>query len=117
MPELPVHVADTYFTSWRGKDFEQLRSVLAEDVTFSGPLAELQGADACRAGLERMSEVVTDVEVLKRFVDGEDVLTWFKLHTLHTPPMPTANWSRVRDGKITAIRVTFDPRPLLNGTG
>ncbi|MGH3432792.1 MAG: nuclear transport factor 2 family protein, partial [Thermocrispum sp.] len=100
MPELPVHVADTYFTSWRGKDFDALRSVLAADVTFSGPLAELQGAEACRAGLERMSEIVTDIEVIKRFVDGEDVLTWFKLHTSVAPPLPTANWSRVRDGKI-----------------
>lgn len=117
MPELPVVVADTYFTAWRGKDFDTLRSVLAEDVTFNGPLAQLEGADACRAGIERLSAMVTDVEVLKRFVDGADVLTWFKLHTKDAPPMPTANWSRVEDGKITAIRVAFDPRPILNGSG
>lgn len=117
MPELPVNVADTYFTAWRGKNFDALRAVLAEDVTFSGPLAELQGADACREGIEGLSRIVVDVEVLKRFVDGADVLTWFKLHTTDAPPLPTANWSRVVDGKITAIRVAFDPRPLLNGSG
>lgn len=115
MPELPVHVADTYFTSWRGKDFETLRSVLAEDVTFAGPLATLQGADACLDGLRGMSEIVTDIEVVKRFVDGADVLTWFRLHTAQSPPLTTANWSTVREGKVTAIRVVFDPRPLFAG--
>jgi hypothetical protein len=35
------------------------------------------------------------------------------LHTTEAPPVPTANWSHVENGKITSIRVTFDPRPLL----
>jgi hypothetical protein len=50
--------------------------------------------------------------VQKRFVDGPDVLTWFDLHTSVAPPYPTANWSHVENGKITRIRVAFDPRPL-----
>jgi len=29
-------------------------------------------------------------------------------------PLPTANWRHVEHGKITSIRVTFDPRPLTN---
>jgi hypothetical protein len=49
----------------------------------------------------------------KRFVDGPDVLTWFDLHTAAAKRMPTANWSHVEDGKITRIRVAFDPRPIL----
>ncbi len=27
-------------------------------------------------------------------------------------PVPTANWSRVQNGKITSIRVVFDAREL-----
>jgi hypothetical protein len=49
---------------------------------------------------------------VKQFVDGEDVLTWFDLHTTIAPPAPVANWSHVEDGRITRIRVTFDSRPL-----
>jgi hypothetical protein len=26
--------------------------------------------------------------------------------------MPTVNWRHIENGKITWIRVTFDPRPL-----
>ena len=33
-------------------------------------------------------------------------------HTAGTDPLPTVNWRHVENGKITAIRVTFDPRPL-----
>jgi hypothetical protein len=59
-----------------------------------------------------MSQIVTDIVIQKMFVDGADVLTWFDLHTSVAPPAPTANWSRVQNGKITRIRVTFDPRDL-----
>lgn len=51
----------------------------------------------------------------RRFVDGADVLTRFDLHTSGAPPCPTVKWSHVQDGKITASRVTFDPRPLTEG--
>lgn len=43
-----------------------------------------------------------------------DVITWFDLHTTVAPPVPTANWSRVRADRIVAIRVAFDPRGLLD---
>ena len=112
MPDLAEQAAVKYFAGWRAKDFETVRSVLADEVTFHGPLAQLEGADACVDGLRKMSEIVTDIEIRKRFVDGEDVLTWFNLHTSVAPPIPTANWSTVRDGRIVAIRVAFDPRPL-----
>jgi hypothetical protein len=59
-----------------------------------------------------MSRIVTDIVVQKRFADEPDFLTWFDLHTSVAPPCPTANWSHVENGKITRIRVTFDPRPL-----
>jgi hypothetical protein len=71
-------------------------------------------AEECIAGLERMSQIVTGIVIRKTFVDGPDVLTWFDLHTATTDPLPTVNWRHVENGKITAIRVTFDPRPLTN---
>ena len=45
--------------------------------------------------------------------DGSDVLTWFELHAPGADPVPVANWACVEDGKISRVRVTFDPRPLL----
>jgi hypothetical protein len=108
----PKTIATRYFEAWKGKDFTALREILADDVTFDGPLANIKGADECVDGLRGMSEIMTDIVVLKRWVDGGDVLTWFELHSTVADPAPTANWSRVQDGKITAIDVTFDARPL-----
>ena len=114
-PTGPRDVAATYFRAWTSKDFAMLRSVLADDATFRGPLGTADDGDSCLAGLRGMSAVVTDVVVLHVFVDGSDVLTWFELHTSVAPPAPTANWMHVRDGRIQRIRVTFDPRALLAG--
>ena len=105
--------AVAYFDAWRAKDFAALRALLADDVTFVGPLGTAANAEDYTAGIQRLSNVVTDIAVRKMFVDGPDVVTWFDLHTTVAPPCPTANWSHVQDGKIAAVRVAFDPRPLL----
>jgi ketosteroid isomerase-like protein len=109
----PRSLAETYFRSWKEQDFETLRSVLADDVTFRGPLGRADGADECIAGLQGMAPTVADIVVLKRLVDGPDVVSVFELHTEHAPPCLTANWSHVENGKIASIRTVFDPRPLL----
>lgn len=86
--------------------------MLADDVSFAGPLGVAEGAAECREGIEHLAEITTDIVIVRRFVEGGDVLTWFDLHTTVAPPAPVANWSRVENGKITRIRVTFDTRPL-----
>ena len=108
----PRELAATYFRSWRAKDFDTLRSILADDATFVGQLCTAGSADECVRGIKGLSEIVTDIAVEKVFVDGPDVLTWFQLHTSVAEPCPVVNWSHVEDGKIARIRVTFDPRPL-----
>ena len=108
-------VATAYFDAWRRNDFDALQALLADDVEFAGPLGRAHGAEECRRGLEGLSKIKTDVVPLKRFVEGDDALTWFELHTTVAPPCPVANWSHVENGRITRIRVAFDPRPLLDG--
>ena len=109
-------VAATYFRAWKERDFATLRAILADDVTFRGPLGTADDADSCVRGLQGMAQILDDIVVHHVFVDGPDVLTWFDLHTTAAPPSPTANWSHVENGKIARIRVTFDPRPLTKGS-
>ncbi len=112
MPTDAKTIAAAYFEAWKAKDFDTYRSLLADDVDFDGPMAHVHGADDCVEGIKGMSKIVTDIVVQKVFVDGADVLTWFDLHTSAAKPLPTANWSHVEDGKITRIKVAFDPRPI-----
>jgi ligand-binding SRPBCC domain-containing protein len=46
-----------------------------------------------------MSQIVTDIVIRKTFVDGDDVLTWFDLHTARTDPLPTVNWRHVHNSR------------------
>jgi len=105
-------VGAAYFDAWKAGDFARLRTILADDATFDGPLGHAGNADECIAGLERMSQFVTDIVIRKTFVDGPDVLTWYDMHTARTDPLPTVNWRHEENGKITSIQAIFDPRPL-----
>jgi len=107
---------ETYFRAWQDGDFESLRTVLADDVSFRGPLGQADGAEQCVAGLRGMSQLMTGLEVRARVVEGSDVITFFDLLTGIAPPASTANWSHVEGGRITSIRVAFDPRAILAGS-
>ncbi|GGL88860.1 nuclear transport factor 2 family protein [Nakamurella endophytica] len=109
----PRDVAATYFRAWQARDFDTLASILRDGVTFRGPLGAADGVQECLAGLRGMAQGITEIRVLKMWVDGPDVLTWYDLHTAGAPPAPTANWMHVEDGGIARIRATFDPRDLL----
>jgi ketosteroid isomerase-like protein len=108
----PAAAAATYFDAWQARDFARLRSVLADDVDFAGPLARVRGAEDCLRGLQGMAQIMTGLEVRKVFRDGSDVLTWFDLSTSVAGTVPVANWMHLEDGKITRIRVAFDARGI-----
>ncbi|MET8297028.1 nuclear transport factor 2 family protein [Streptomyces sp. NPDC005180] len=108
-------LAGAYFTAWEAGDFETMRGLLAEDVDFLGPLGTAQGTEEALAGLRGLGQVLEKIDVRVRVAEGDEVITWFDLHTSIAPPAPTANWMHVRDGRIARIRVTFDPRGLLAG--
>jgi ketosteroid isomerase-like protein len=112
MTSTAAQIGATYFDAWKRGDFDAVREILADDATFDGPLGHASNAEECVAGLQRMSKIVTDIVERKTFVDGDDVLTWFDLHTADAGPLPTVNWRHIENGKIAWIRVTFDPRPL-----
>ena len=110
----PATLAATYVTARQAHDWATLRSILADDVTFRGPLGSADDAEECLAGLQGMARTLDHIEVHARLSDDTDVITWVDLHSTVAPPAPTA-WTRVRDGRIAAIRVTFDPRATLEG--
>jgi ketosteroid isomerase-like protein len=108
-------IAATYFDAWRERDFARLRSVLADDVDFAGPLGQVKGGDDCLRGLQGLSQILTGIDIRKVFIDGPDVLTWYDMSTSGAETVAVANWMHVEDGKITRIRVAFDARGLSGG--
>jgi hypothetical protein len=109
----PGEVAAAYFRAWDSKDIDQVRPLLHPAVDFVGALGSTSGIEETLRGLAGMFAMTRKVTLIKRWTDGPDVLTWFELSTASAGPLPVVNWSHVEDGLITRIRVTFDPRPLI----
>lgn len=109
-------VVRSYFAAWRAGDADRLRSLLAPDVDASGPLASVRGAAAHGDSLARSSVRFDDIVVERVAVDGDEVLAWFSfLLPGGGHAVAAASRIRVERGRVTRVRVTFDPRPLLEG--
>jgi uncharacterized protein YbjT (DUF2867 family) len=112
----PRALATGYFEGWVAHDFDRVRTLLADDATFSGPLGTASSGDECVAGLEGMAKMMTGLDITRMVVDGPDVMTWYDLLVSGAPPTPTVNWMHVENGRIRRIRATFDPRAILSGS-
>ena len=112
MADDAAKVATTYFDAWKANDFDTMRSLVADDASFEGPLATLEGAEDYIKGIKGLSQVISEIAIQKIFVDGQDVLTWYEMHTTVASPVAVANWLHVEEGKIKAVRVAFDAREL-----
>jgi hypothetical protein len=113
MTSKPGQLAATYFQAWKAHDWTTLRSIVADDATFKGPLGTAASADEFVSGLQGMAKIMTDVEVRKMLTDDTDAITWFDLHTRVATPTATVNWMHTENGRIVTVRVTFDPREIL----
>jgi hypothetical protein len=53
------------------------------------------------------------LDVKKVFVDGDDVREFHEINLETQPPLLVCMWFHVAGGKISSIRIVFDPRPYL----
>ena len=111
----PRETMRRYYETWNARDFDAFEAQLADDADFAGPLGTAHGPAELRAGIEGLSRTVERAEVVVMAADGANVMTWFELRTLGGDVVPVASWALVEDGRIRRVRVTFDPRPLLQG--
>ena len=114
MPEsTAAEIVERYNQAFARGDVATARSLLADDLHFTGPFEEFHNPDDYLASLARLAPIVTGTDVHKVLASGDDVVTIYDLHT-STPAgtSPIAEWATVRNGKIAEIRVFFDARPF-----
>jgi ketosteroid isomerase-like protein len=105
-------IAKRLLLAWTSGDFETTRAVLAEDVSFTGPLGLTHGADKYVEGVRGFSHQIAKAEIKLAFGEGHNVCLIYDLVTKDGTRLPTAGHYQVTDGKVTAVRAYFDPRPL-----
>jgi tRNA G37 N-methylase TrmD len=106
-----------YMRSVDQREFKSARSLLIDRVSYSGPqgLGSFDSAEPYLKYLEHLS--LPKSEIKKVFADGNDVCLIHESN-FATPPVTlfVCTWYRVDDGKISSIRVVFDPRPFVRQT-
>lgn len=91
------------------EDFDLARRCVSDDMSFVGVMGSRQGGDAYFHDMRRMR---LKYDVKKVFADGNDVCLFYDLAMSGTTIFG-CGWYQVRDGKISSLKVIFDPRPLL----
>lgn len=106
-------IAVSCLRAWTTGDFDTVRALVRDDVTFVGAMGTTNGVEDYVGGLQRLSEIVSAAEITKVFTDADEVCILYDLVTEPAGPLPCVAWYQIRDAKIASKRVYFDPRPLL----
>ncbi len=101
-----------YFDAWKARDFDALRGLISDDIVFSSALGSVTNADDFIRGMRANLGVIHDVVVRSIFADGDDVVTWFEIHTDAARPIPAANFSHFEEGRIARGEAAFDTSTL-----
>ena len=109
----PASIVRKFLDALGTKDFETLRGLIDEGVSFRGPLDAHEDAASFIAAMRNSGPMIERVNVIKVFVDGSDVCAIFEFVT-NQPSIgatPCAEWYRVEEGKIKSMKLFFDARP------
>jgi ketosteroid isomerase-like protein len=104
-----------YLEAVQRKDFKSARNYVSDNMSYMGPVGfgSFNKAEPYFKYLEHLD--LPKLEIKKVFADGHhDVCLLYELN-YGTPPTTTfvSAWFQVYDGKISSIRLVFDPRPFV----
>ena len=109
-----AEIASEFFRAWADGDFFALREVLADDVVLESPSARQEGVDPCIAALRRVSQLMNRLDVLASVAQGEQVMTFYEVHSAEAPHVIIASWMTIADERLSRIRVVYDPRAFVD---
>ncbi len=103
------------------KNLKGVAALLADNITFIGPLMRTTGAKAYLSLLEQFLPCHLETRIIRQFENGNDVCSINEL-LLKTPQNTTitlvmAEWFRLERGKIAEHRVYYDPREFAGAFG
>ena len=89
------------------RDYQSVRGLLSDNISYVSPLNSFDGAEPYLKYLGHVNRPKFDIK--KEFADSNDVCI---LHEWNSQTVCV--WCHVgNDGKISSIRVIFDPRPFV----
>ena len=102
-----------YFESWTRGDMAGARTRLADDLEFRGPIDRFDSADSFVGALAGFAGMLTRVELVQElYADDEAALLYDCVTASPAGTIRTAEFFRLRDGRIASIRLVFDATEL-----
>jgi limonene-1,2-epoxide hydrolase len=106
-------VVMAFINALNDEDFTTAREQLADGMRFDGVMGSRDSADAYISDMTRMK---FKYNIKKLFADENDVCLLYDIN-MGAVTIFTCGWYHVEDGKISSLKVVFDPRPLLEKKG
>jgi hypothetical protein len=91
------------------ENFEIARKYVRDDMKYVGPFGSRDGAEAYLREIERLR---LKFDIQRVFADSKDVCALYDI-TVSGITVFACGWFQIEAGKVSSLRVTFDPRPLL----
>ena len=104
----PAEVVEAYHRAWTSGDVDLALTYLADDLECSAPDPEITTKQGWRVYLSRFAPRLTAVPELARMTDGDRVALWYYPQTASTTTTLASELFTVREGRITAIHLSFD---------
>ena len=112
VPASALNVALEFHRAWAGGAVDKALELVAQDIVCDAPSGRLAGIDAYRPFLSNFQPLVTGYDLIATLGDDETAVLVYDLHTAPVKSAVTCECLTVRDGKITQIRLIFDPTPF-----
>ncbi len=90
-------------------DYKAARKYANPDMIFDGVLGSRNGAESYFTDMEKMQ---LEYNIRRIFVEGNDVCVLYDL-LIEDEKIFCCGWYQVKNGKISHLKVVFDPRPLI----
>lgn len=109
----PRAVVEQYYQAWQHRAGDMSDVPLADDFTFTGPVASFTDSEGYRAMARQAGAAVRDFQVRHQFAEGDlvcSIVDW------EMDPLPSrltaAEVLRVRDGRIVSGELIYDAEEL-----
>jgi hypothetical protein len=103
-----------YYDAWRARRGDMSEVPLADDFTFTGPVASFDSAEGFREMACQAGQAVTSFHVRRQFVDGNTVcsIVDWEMAMPGLGPMTAAELLEVQDGMIVWGELIYDAEAL-----
>ena len=109
MNKSAANIVIEFLKALNNEDFETARQYADNDMKFEGVMGSRDGAEDY---FKDMAHMKLKYDIKRLFADGDDVGVFYDI-AMGGKNIFSSGWYHTSNGKISSIKVLFDPRPLL----